>query len=124
MLYLNEEGGIQVGDGNRVVGNTLNLQGDVDSPYAIAVGSRNTVRENHVRGTFDKEITTAGIEIRGSYNLIQGNFVSQFTGEEAAGLRFRATSSDNVYRSNVLRGNAVAVDDDGTNNTDAGGNIQ
>jgi parallel beta-helix repeat protein len=58
---------------------------------------------------------------QGQRNLIQGN---EIEGNAGCGIALDASSGENAYRKNLLRGNSGgAVCDSGTGNTDAGGNI-
>lgn len=117
-----EEGGILAGDGNLIVGNTITRSGDSDNPFAISVGSRNTVRNNNIQDPRDP-LMGNGIRVTGSSNLIDANLVEGYHGEMNAALYFTATSSHNAFCENMLRDNDTKVQDDGSGNRDEGGNI-
>ena len=75
------------------------------------------VNENSVSGCGS---SIGGINIVESQQvLLEGNQISGCL----SGLAFDGASSTNTYRNNVLRGNGTPVDDQGTDNINAGGNI-
>jgi parallel beta-helix repeat protein len=104
------------GDYNVVSGNTIE-----DCHMGVVVsGSRNRIFENAVLGSWE-----IGMAVGGSRNLVRDNQVQSAVAGFTRGLSFGASSSGNVYQGNMLIGNPGGnLDDHGSGNLDAGGNLQ
>jgi hypothetical protein len=126
VIHEAEEGGLLAGTGNLIIENTLNSNGDVlDGPSNVWIGSYNVFRGNQIRsGAGGEGATLTGLTVLGTRNLIEDNLIEQILAVgQGAGIRFESGSSNNSYRDNLLRGNSVPVVDDGSGNTDDGGNV-
>jgi hypothetical protein len=106
--------GLQVnGSDNTIADNHVQCGGGPQTLIAVG-GDRNRILRNKLSGT---NCGPSGIVIGGSFNLIEGNTVSG----PGDGIVFFGSS--NSYRSNFLRVNDEPIIDNGTGNTDDGGNV-
>lgn len=118
--HLSDGGGIGAGI---YVGGSSNIVSDntvEDYTFGMRVsGSGNLVSRNVVLGSWE-----TGITVSGASNSIDGNRAQSTYARFSKGLVFSESSSNNVFKDNLLSGNpGGALRDDGTDNLDGGGNV-
>jgi parallel beta-helix repeat protein len=103
------------GADNTIAGNAIS-----DCLYGITVGgSRNRISDNSVLRSAE-----TGVTILGTENLIIGNGIQSNVAHSSEGLVLSESSSENVYKNNDLTGTTgIPIQDFGTGNLDAGGNV-
>ena len=116
------EGG-SVSDGVSILGSDNVFSGNLIhgylNPLSIS-GNANRIEDNSILGY----LAGAGTRVSGSYNQLEANRIDGSTSTGGVGISLTSSSSNNIYRNNVLRGNpGGALVDEGTDNTDGGGNI-
>ena len=87
---------------------------------AIGADSSNRIEGNELFTTHE-----GALSISGDFNHIERNFVGPASQPHYVALRFNAGADNNSYRGNIFRpgSGAASVEDNGTGNLNAGGNI-
>jgi hypothetical protein len=116
IAYTTDYCGLSVTGGhNRIRGNQIRGH----NACGISLGGT----ANRVVGNSMARVGEDGIHVSGTLNLIDNNQFGEATMYFERAVIFSQGTQSNAYRANMLLGYQVAVQDSGTNNRDAGGNI-